>query len=515
MSKIKYAGQRSKQQVEILDTTLRDGEQTRDVSFSPDEKLSIAKMLLERVGVDRVEVASARVSRGERLGLEEICSWAKKNGLLDKIEALGFCDIDKSAEWIGGCGCKVMNILAKGSLKHLEGQLRKTPEQHLKDVTDTVEYCARNGIACNCYPEDWSNGVQEKAGYAKWFVKELSRLPIKRIMLADTLGILGPEQVRRFVGETVQEHPRTHFDFHGHNDYGLATANTLAAILAGAKGIHATVNGLGERAGNTPLDEVSVAIKDMLLSFSVSVDEAELIKCSRLVELFSGRELAANKPISGAAVFTQTCGVHADGDKKGDLYVTRLSAERFGMARSYALGKLAGKASLEMNLRRLNLQLSEDQKKLVLERVVELGDKKQIITSDDLPFVIADVLKSPKHRAIEIKECTITTTKSRRAVAEIDVLFRGKEYKAKADGDGGYDAFMKALGVALREIGIKPPRLVDYNVRIPPGGSTDALVETTITWEGDLRTRGVDSDQVLAAIEATENMLNMVLSMPK
>ncbi len=495
--------------IELLDTTLRDGEQTQGVAFSVEEKLTLARQLLTQVGVDRIEVASARVSAGEQRAVARILEWTKTQGYSDSVEVLGFCDHNRSADWVGEAGGSVMNLLAKGSRLHLDGQLRKTPEQHLADIAKTAEYCGKHGIVCNCYPEDWSNGMLEDSDYCMWLIARLTELPIRRIMLPDTLGILNPEQSREFVRRVVEAHPDAHIDFHCHNDYGLATANSLAAAMAGASGVHVTVNGLGERAGNTSLDEFVVALRD-LYGLETSVNEESLVDASKLVESFSGRRLAPNKPICGDAVFTQTAGIHADGDKKGDLYVTNLRAERFGRTRTYALGKLAGKASLDINLDRLGLDLTDEQKKLILQRVIELGDQKRSLTVDDLPFIIADVLKSPADRIIAIEDCVISTTMHVVPTATIKVRYKDQIRQGSATGDGGYDAFMKALRSLLEEFDVDIPQLLDYEVHIPPGGKTDALVETTITWEGGKRTRGVDSDQLKAAIVATEHMLNYV-----
>lgn len=496
--------------IEIMDTTLRDGEQTHGVALASEEKQTLATQLLTHAGVDRIEVASARVSDGEKRAVARITEWARGNDCGDAVEVLGFCDHSRSADWAGEAGCTVMNLLAKGSYKHLEGQLRKTPEEHVRDIARTTEYCTEHGIRCNCYPEDWSHGMLEESDYCLWLIDQLVQLPIRRIMLPDTLGILDPDRTYQFVRTVVERHPDQHFDFHAHNDYGLATANSLAAAAAGAKGIHVTINGLGERAGNTPLDEFAVGVRD-LYGGDCGIDETALANLARLVEGFSGRRLAPNKPICGEAVFTQTAGIHADGDKKGDLYVTRLRAERFGRTRTYALGKLAGKASLDMNLKRLGLTLTDEQKKLILKRITDLGDQKRTITVDDLPYIITDVLKSPADRRVAIEDCVIATTMHVVPTATIKVRYNDQIRQGSATGDGGYDAFMKALRALLEEFGVVVPQLVDYEVHIPPGGRTDALVETTITWDNGKRTRGVDSDQMMAAIQATEHMLNILV----
>lgn len=500
---------RARPLVEILDTTLRDGEQAEGVSMAPAEKLTIARRLLEKVKVDRIEVASGRTSDGERSAVGRITDWADTLGLAGRVEVLGFVDGQASVDWTRSVGGRVINLLTKGSLKHCREQLRRTPEEHVDDIRRTVDYGVRHGVVFNVYLEDWSSGMRDSPDYVRSHVAALAGMPVQRLMLCDTLGILSPAEVRAFVGQMTQEFPACRFDFHGHNDYGLATANTLEAALGGARGVHCTVNGMGERAGNTPLDEVVVSLRDHG-GLRTNVNERALAGVSQLVENFSGRRVAVNKPIVGENVFTQAAGVHADGDRKGRLYESRLRPSRFGLRRSYAMGKLMGRASLEFNLERLNVTLTDAEKRQLLARIVELGDQKRHVTTADLPFLITELLQTPELRVFEVKDFSIVSNLGLRPVATILVRYRDAELQATASGDGGYDAFMQALRSVEGQLGIKVPRLLDYQVRIPPGGKTDALVETTIKWDNGLKTVGVDTDQVTAAIQATEHVLNAI-----
>ncbi len=497
-----------RRRVEIMDTTLRDGEQTEGISLTPEEKLLIARQLLGALKVDRIEVASARVSAGEHVAVKKIMDWAKAEKMTDRVEVLGFVDYNVSADWIRSVGCKVVNLLTKGSEKHCRQQLRRTPEEHIADIRKTVLYGVKHGLKFNVYLEDWSNGMLHSPGYAMNLIAALDQMPVQRIMPCDTLGILNPHQVGEFFSEICPRFPNRQFDFHGHNDYGLATANALEAVRNGAGAVHVTINGMGERAGNTCLDEVVVCLRDHS-DCETGVDEKALKEISHLVEVFSGRRIADNKPITGENVFTQTAGIHADGDMKGNLYESRLKPSRFGRDRLYAMGKLMGKASLEFNLAKLKIKLDPEQKKLVMNKIVELGDQKKVVTAEDLPFILSDVLETPDHRVFEVKDYMITSNRGLLPTATIKVLCRGEEYQASACGDGGYDAFMKALKELEKPMGIRIPKLLDYEVHIPPGGKTDALVETTIKWEGGLKTRAVHSDQLTAAIEATSHAVNM------
>lgn len=328
--------------IEIMDTTLRDGEQTTGVSYGDSEKLNIAKVLLGEVKVDRIEIASARVSEGEYKGVQTITKWAKKTGYLEKVEVLGFVDGKLSLDWINKAGGKVINLLCKGSKKHCLEQLRKKPEEHVTDIGASVAYAKELGIDVNIYLEDWSNGMRHSKDYVIFMVDKLKNEKIKRIMLPDTLGILNPDEAYWFCKEMIERYPQIHFDFHPHNDYDLAAANVFMAVKAGVYGVHTTVNGLGERAGNVPLASVVAIIKDQLKN-ELNVDEEKLTKVSQLVESFSGIRIPANKPIVGEYVFTQVAGIHADGDNKNKLYYNNLLPERFGRQRKYALGKMSGK----------------------------------------------------------------------------------------------------------------------------------------------------------------------------
>jgi D-citramalate synthase len=310
--------------IEIMDTTLRDGEQTSGVSFSASEKLTIAQLLLTEVKVDRIEIASARVSDGELEAVKKITEWAAAHNFLDKIEVLTFVDGTASVDWMLQSGAKVMNLLTKGSLNHLTHQLKKTPQQHFSDVAAVIALANKKGLECNVYLEDWSNGMRNSEDYVIDFLDFLQHQPIKRVLLPDTLGVLIPSEVYSFLHQLINRYPQLHFDFHAHNDYDLGTANVLEAVKAGIHGLHLTINGMGERAGNAPLASAVAVLNDYVKEVKISVEEKSLYTVSKLVEAFSSFRIAANKPIVGENVFTQTAGIHADGDKKNQLYFSEL-----------------------------------------------------------------------------------------------------------------------------------------------------------------------------------------------
>lgn len=500
--------------IEIMDTTLRDGEQTSGVSFVAREKLMIARLLLEDLKVDRVEVASARVSEGEFNAVKMICDWASARNMLSRVEVLGFVDGKVSVDWIHKAGCRVINLLTKGSEKHCTYQLKKTLAEHVADIREVVRYAQQCDMSVNVYLEDWSNGIKDSPDYVFGLIDGLQDMGIKRFMLPDTLGILNPLQVIEFMRKMKKRYLDLHFDFHAHNDYDLAVSNVLAAVLSGVKGLHTTINGLGERAGNAPLASVQAILKDHFQAIT-HIDESRLNDVSRVVESYSGVTIPANKPIVGNSVFTQVAGVHADGDNKNNLYCNDLLPERFGRVREYALGKTSGKANIRKNLESLGLELDEEAMRKVTERIIQLGDRKELVTQEDLPYIISDVLKHDgANNKVRLLSYFVTLAQGLKPMATLNIEIDGKTYQESSSGDGQYDAFVRALrkiykGVLKRTF----PMLVNYAVSIPPGGRTDAFVHTVITWsyEGrEFRTRGLDADQTEAAIKATIKMLNII-----
>ena len=231
------------------------------------------------------------------------------------------------------------------------------------------------------------------------------------------------------------------------------------------------------------------------------------------MESSSGIRVPENKPLIGDFVFTQTSSIHADGDQKDNLYFNDLLPERFGRKRKYALGKTSGKANIKNNLDELGINLDPESLKKVTARIIELGDQKETVTTEDLPYIISDVLKSETiEQKIKLLNYSITHAQGLRPVASLSIEVGGKRYEEHANGDGQYDAFMNALKSVYKNLDKPFPELIDYFVMIPPGGKTDALVETVITWrlDKDFKTRGLDPDQTTAAIKATMKMLNIL-----
>ena len=446
--------------------------------------------------------------------MKRVATWAERTGNLHKLEVLGFVDGDASLNWIESAGCRVVNLLCKGSYKHVTEQLRKLPEQHIADIRSVVSLATERGIEVNIYLEDWSNGIKNSPDYVFQLIDALKDLPIRRFMLPDTLGILNPGNTYEFCKQMLEHYPGLHFDFHAHNDYDLAVANVYSAVRAGIHGVHTTINGLGERAGNAPLSSVIAVIKDHL-NGQTSVREEKINAASRLVETYSGIHIAPNRPIIGEHVFTQCAGVHADGDSKNNLYCNDLIPERFGRVREYALGKTSGKANIRLNLDSLGIDVDDESLRKITERIIELGEKKEMVTTEDLPYIISDVLHhdAMADQRIRILNYSLSLAQGLRPVATLKIEIDGEAYEESASGDGQYDAFVRALRKIYSDLGRPFPMLTNYSVSIPPGGRTDAFVQTIISWNYagiDFKTRGLDADQTEAAIKATLKMLNKI-----
>jgi D-citramalate synthase len=499
---------------EVMDTTLRDGEQMDNVSFSPGEKLNIAKKLIE-MGINRIEVASARAVKEDEEAIGKICAWAKENNRLDSIEVLGFVDKTESVDWIGKSGGKVINLLAKGSENHCSKQLGKTLDEHLSDIGQTVEYAVGKGMQVNVYLEDWSNGMMHSEDHVFRMVKDLEAMKVRRVMLPDTLGVLSPWTTEEYVKAMLARFPETHFDFHAHNDYDLGTANALSALKAGVHGIHVTANTLGERAGNCSLYAVAAGAKDYL-NLDLKVAEEGFYELKRMVEIASGIRMQPTAPIVGENVHRQTSGVHADGDRKARLYMNKLSAERFGKSTktSYPLGKQSGESSIRMNLEQIGLELDDEALKKVTNRVRELGGVGKTVMPEDLYFIAKDIFEQPKQMPFRFLNAKSDISMTGARIGYVKILLHGEELEATGTGAGGYDAIMNALRSLMAQKDVQLPELTDYQPRIPQGGKTSALVETVIEWKHDDRhfsTIGVDSDQTISAVRATEKMVNIIL----
>lgn len=505
MDALSSRGEELSSPVSLLDTTLRDGEQTPYVSFRPEEKLKIAKDLLA-LGVDRVEVCSAGASSEDEKAFEQILDHARSLDREVNVEALTFLDRG-NVEWLKDRDGRISNILVKGSLNHVQEQIGKTGEGYIKDVLETIDLSLEEGLRVNVYLEDWGSGVKENSSYTQELLQRLNGVDVDRVMVCDTLGILSPALVKKFVSRTGEIFGGN-LDFHAHNDYGLATANSGQAFSSGCGGLHATANGLGERTGNAPLSEVVMYLEDHL-DVDTGVDLKSLGDLSKRVELYSGISVHSQKPLVGRYAFVHTGGIHHDGEVKGGLYTDRLSPERFGREGKIAAGKLSGRSTVEYVEDKFGENLDSKEVQKILEEVKWLGERKVKLEPEDLKYIIERVRSEERIRLryIEIEK----DGSSSRARAKIE--YNGDVYEGQSSGDGGFDAFMNVLEGWSEKMGFKLPKLRDYEVEIPPAGGTDALVKCKIEWEDADHhySFGTSKDQDRAAVKAAMGTVNILL----
>ncbi|MEM4389584.1 MAG: 2-isopropylmalate synthase [Candidatus Micrarchaeia archaeon] len=483
--------------VRILDTTLRDGEQTPGLSLTPEKKLLIARKL-DELGVDVIEAGSAVASAGERYAIKLIAT----EGLNAQIAS--FCrgltgDIDAALE----CDVDAVSIVIPTSDLHITKKLRSTREKVLEMSNAAVEYAKRHGLVVEILAED---GSRTEIDYLRRVFGEGIARGADRVCVCDTVGVLNPERTREVFGALAGL--QAPLAFHGHNDLGLAVANSLAAVSAGAAELHACMNGLGERAGNAALEEIAVGLK-----FFYGIDSVKLSKLSEVsafVEGITGLRLAPNKPLVGKNAFTHESGIHVDGVIKSAETYEPITPELIGQRRRIWLGKHSGRHSVRHKLKELGVSTSEEQFEEIFRRVKELGDKGKEVTDADFQAIVFDVLGTAREGRVKLEELTATTGNKITPTASVKLRLNGEFKSAAGTGNGPVDAAINAIENALGGTGVK---LESYHVDAITGG-TDALVDVKIRLrKGDreVSASAAATDIVLASVEALIKGLNLLL----
>ncbi|MBN2015140.1 MAG: 2-isopropylmalate synthase [Candidatus Altiarchaeota archaeon] len=485
--------------IKVFDTTLRDGEQTPGVSLTPDEKLRIAKAL-DDLGVDVIEAGSAITSEGEREGIKLIAN----EGL--KAEISTYCrilrgDIDSAMS----CDVDSIFLVAPTSDLHIKYKLGTTRDGLVEKTLDAIQYCKDHGLIVDLCAED---GSRSDVKFLAKLIDSANGYGIDRFTLADTVGIMIPEKMSEMFSQLIKK-AKVPLGVHCHDDLGLATANTLAAVKAGASVVDVTVNGLGERAGNASLEEVVMALK-LVYNFETNIDTQKIASVSKLVEKLCEIPVAPNKAIVGENAFTHEAGIHVDGILKKPETYEAIKPESVGFKRRFVLGKHVGMKSVKVMLQDLSISVDDEQLRAVFDQVKYLGDKGKRVTNVDLEAIAHSVMGIDVRRAIEVDELVAVAGNKLTPTASVKIRLNGKEVIESATGTGPVDAAINAIRNATKEV---PFELAEYHVDSISGG-TDAVVEVMVKLKSKdkiITAQGVGSDIVLASVEAFVNGINLII----
>jgi len=486
----------------IFDTTLRDGEQTPGVSLTPEKKLEIARQL-DKLGVNIIEAGFAAASQGE---MEAISLISKENL---KAEICSFArGVKKDIDAVVKSGADSVFLVIPSSDLHIKHKLKKSKDEILELTAKSVKYAKDSGLIVELGPEDATRA--DMKFLKKMIAKGISE-GADRVTPCDTVGILTPERTYKFYSELKDAFPDVKLGAHCHDDFGMAVANSIAALKAGADEVHVTMNGLGERAGNAALEEVIVSLK-LLYNVETSIKTESLYDTSLLVSRLTGISVQPNKAIVGENAFVHESGIHTHAILSKPLTYEPIPPEIVGRTRRLAVGKHAGSRGIKAALEEMGLHPSEEHLEEIFRRVKALGDKGKIVTDADLYAVAEAVMGLPTTRAIKLEELTVVTGNKVIPTASVRLNLNGNPLTEAATGIGPVDAAMQAIRKAVSAV--EPIRLEEYHVNAITGG-TDALVEVIVRLrKGDrvVTAMGAHGDIVMASVEAMLNGMNVLMS---
>ncbi len=493
--------------IRIFDTTLRDGEQTPGASLTPEEKFEIA-LKLNDLGVDTIEAGFPIVSKGETKAVKKIAN----EGLRAEICGLARSDLEDIDKAIS-CEVDCVHTFIATSDIHMKYKLKLNKEEVLKSAVKSVEYAKKHGVVVEFSPEDASRSDPK---FVLKVIKAVCDVGADRINWPDTVGVMIPNEIYRMISE-IKEAINIPISVHCHNDFGLAVANSLAAIDAGATQVHATINGLGERAGNASLEEVVLGL-NLLHKKKTNIDTKLLFETSKLVSRLTGIPVQPNKAIVGENAFGHEAGIHTHGVSSYPLTYEPINPELVGRKRWFQAGKHAGTRGLKTKLEEAGLHLSQKQMKQVVSRVKEIGDKGKLVTDADLYSIGRAVMGglSEEQRVLSLENLSVLTGTNIVPTASVKILLNEKEYIASDTGVGPVDSAMKAIQKIVSPI--VDIRLREYRLEATTGGS-DALAEVLIKVEDSegniVSARSAREDIVMASVEAMIEGMNKILTKKK
>jgi 2-isopropylmalate synthase len=494
---------KSSNYIRIFDTTLRDGEQTPGVSLTIEDKIEIARQL-SKLGVDVIEAGSPMSSEGEKRVVKEIA----KAGLEAEICGLARAtrsDIDDAID----CDVDLVHVFIPTSTVQMKYAVNMTPEEVLTATTENVEYVKKHGLKCEFSPMD---ATRSKLNFLKQVCQAAEKAKADMINIPDTVGIMTPRTTRKLI-EDVKSAVEVPISIHCHDDFGMAVANSLAAIEAGATQVHATINGLGERAGNASLEEVAVALQ-IIYKFKTGINSRLLYSTSRMVSTLTGVSVQANKAIVGENAFAHESGIHTRGVTVKPLTFEPIKPELVGRTRKLVAGKLAGSRGIKAELEDIGIRPTEEQLKQIVNRIKELGDKGKMVTDADLLALTSAVMGEviAEEKIVDLCDLAVVTGIKVIPTASVRLALDGREYIAAETGVGPVDAVLKAIQKLTSNLA--KIRLNEYRLEAITGGS-NAVAEVVIKVEDEqghiVSARAAREDIVMASVEAMINGINKCL----
>jgi len=490
-------------QIRIFDTTLRDGEQSPGVSLTFDDKVEIARQL-SLLGVDTIEAGFPASSDGEKKVVKEIVSQKLETEICALARA-NKNDIDAAIE----CDVPAVHVFIPTSAVQMKYAVNLTPEQVLIAAGDSIEYVKNHGLICEFSPMD---ATRTQPAFLKQICKAAENAGMDRLNVPDTVGIMIPRSMFKLI-EELRETVKTPISVHCHDDFGMAVANSLASVEAGATQVHATINGLGERAGNASLEEVVMALH-MLYKLKTMVNTRLLYSTSRLVSTLTGLSVQANKAIVGENAFAHESGIHTRGVTVKPLTFEPIKPELVGRTRKLVAGKLAGTRGIKAELEEVGIHPNEVQLKEIVQRVKDLGDKGKMVTDADLIALTSAVLGEVvgEEKIVELCDLAVVTGIKVIPTASVRLVLDGNEYIAAETGVGPVDAVLKAIQKLTHNL--EKIRLKEYRLEAITGGS-NAVAEVVIKVEDEkgniVSARAAREDIVMASVEAMINGINKCL----
>jgi len=491
--------------VRIFDTTLRDGEQTPGVALAPEQKLNIAKKL-DALGVDAIEAGFPIVSDGEKQGIKlvvnsnlraEICGLART----DKK------DIDAAID----CGLKYIHTFIATSDIHLKYKLKLTREQALEKAIEAVEYGKSRGLQVEFSAEDATRTDRE---FLKKVFSQVAKAGADRIDIPDTVGYSTPAYIAEITKDAIQA-SKLPISVHCHNDFGLAVANSISGIQAGAQCAHVTINGIGERAGNASLEELVMALQCLQFDkkFETNINTKLLYETSRYVSSVVGVHVQPNKAIVGENAFGHESGIHTHGVLSNPLTYEPISPELVGRTRWFQVGKHAGAHGVSAMLEEYGIQPTKEQTHEILERIKKIGDQGKHVTDVELLAIAGEVMQQPSlKRLVHLTGFSVSTGIGNMPYAFVKLNIEGKDFIGTDYGVGPVDASINAIQKITGEIA--KVRIKDYKLDSISGGS-DALCEVTIKVEdvyGNLASaKSIGEDIVITSVQAMIDGINRIM----